>query len=373
MAGRGFGKTRTGAETIRALQASGQYKRMGLIARTAADVRDVMVEGESGIMAISPPWDMPIYEPSKRRLTWKSGAIATTYSADEPSLLRGPQHDALWCDEVASWRRRDAWDNAKLGLRLGSRPVMIATMTPKPTPLVRSILEASNTVVTRGSTYENLKNLAPSFQEHIISQYEGTRLGRQELHAELLTDTPGALWTYGVIELHRVLQAPDLMAVVIAVDPAVTAGTNSNETGIIAIGRGDDGEGYVLNDYTIRGHPAEWAASAVSAYHKHEANYIVAESNQGGEMVRHTIHTVDPTIPVKLVRASVGKRTRAEPVAALYEQGKMHHVGQLTELEDQMCTWAPGDAVSPDRLDALVWGAHSLFVTGKSITDFAWV
>ena len=359
LAGRGFGKTRTGAEFIRAGAEREGCRRMGLLGSTAADVRDVMVEGESGLLAISPPWNRPKYEPSKRRLTWPNGAIATTYSADEPDRLRGPQHDRLWADEVAAWRYPDAWDMAMLGLRLGNDPRAIVTTTPKRTALMRELLKMQGVARTGGSTYENRANLAGAFVEQIITKYEGTRLGRQELMAEMLDDVEGALWTWGLIEKSRIEQAPPLRRVVVGVDPSATSGDDSDETGIVVAGIGSDGVIYILADRSLRGRPAEWAAAAIRAYHEYEADRVVVEKNNGGEMVEHTIHSLDPTIPTKLVWASRGKLTRAEPISALYEQGKVRHVEAFPALEDQMTTWVPGED-SPDRMDALVWAATEL-------------
>ncbi|MFD1423416.1 DNA-packaging protein [Laceyella tengchongensis] len=361
LAGRGFGKTRTGAEWIRWLVETGQAKRIALVAPTAGDARDVIVEGESGLLAISAPWCMPTYEPSKRRITWPNGAIATLYSADEPERLRGPQHDAAWCDELAAWRYPDAWDMLMFGLRLGKDPRVVVTTTPKPTPIIKSLVEAKTTVVTRGSTFDNAENLAPAFLEQIVSKYEGTRLGRQELYADILDDTPGALWNWRMIDELRVKEHPDLVRIVIAIDPAVTNDEDSDETGIVVAGLGADGHGYVLADLSRKDTPDGWARVAVDAYHRHKADRIVAETNNGGDMVEFTIRTVDRGVAYKKLHASRGKLIRAEPVAALYEQGRVHHVGVFDDLEDQMCSWAPGED-SPDRMDALVWALTELMV-----------
>lgn len=361
LAGRGFGKSRTGAEWIRSQVETGRYHRLALVARTAADVRDVMIEGESGILRISPPWFRPKYEPSKRRLTWPNGAVATTYSADEPDNLRGPEHDGAWCDELAAWSYPDAWDMLMFGLRLGADPRVVVTTTPRPTKLIRELVAAPTTHVTRGRTYDNASNLAPAFMEQIIAKFAGTRLGRQELDAEILDDTPGALWKRDQIEALRVVKHPDLSRIVVAVDPAVTSNEGSDETGIIGAGLGTDQHGYVLEDASLRGSPLAWATAAVTLYYKLQADRIVAEANQGGEMVEHTIHTVDPNVPVRLVHASRGKYIRAEPVAALYEQARAHHVGTFPAMEDQLCTWTQGDE-SPDRLDALVHGLTDLMI-----------
>jgi phage terminase large subunit-like protein len=361
LGGRGSGKTRAGAEWVRMMVESGKATRISLVAPTAADGRDVMVEGESGLLAVCPPWNRPEYEPSKRRVTWRSGAVATIFSADEPSRLRGPQADAAWADELAFWRYPEAWDNLLLGLRLGSDPRCIVTTTPRPVPLIKDLLKRDSTQVLRSTTFDNEANLATEFITDILERYDGTRLGRQELYAELLTDTEGALWTRDVIEDFRVDDAPPLKRIVVAVDPAASANESSNHTGIIVAGISASGDCYVLEDATVKASPAQWAEKAVDCFHRHKADRIVAESNQGGEMVRHTIATVNPRVPVRLVHATRGKFTRAEPVAALYEQGKVHHTGGFAKLEDQLCTWTIDDP-SPDRLDALVWAVSELML-----------
>lgn len=368
LAGRGFGKTRTGAEWVRKQIESGKCKRMALVARTAADVRDVMVEGESGILAVCPPWNKPHYEPSKRRLTWPNGAIATTYSADQPDLLRGPQHDGAWEDELASWRYPEAHDMLMLGLRLGSDPRTVITTTPRPTKTIKELVKDKTTVVTGGSTYDNMANLARAFIDKIITKYEGTRLGRQELYAQLLDDVPGALWSRDMLDKHRVSIVPELKLVGVAIDPAVTANEESNETGIIVGGLSEDGHGYVIQDDSGKYTPEGWAAKACRLYHLHEANSIIAEVNNGGDLVRSVILNSDQSVRYEAVRASRGKYTRAEPVAQLYEQGKIHHVGMFGELEDQMCSWVPGDD-SPDRIDALVWLMTKLMLVGRRKKD----
>ncbi len=371
LAGRGFGKTRSGAEWVREQVGSGTARRIALVAPTAADARDVMVEGQSGLLAIAPGKDRPLYEPSKRRLSWANGAVATLFSADEPERLRGPQFDAAWCDELAAWRYPETWDNLMLGLRLGVHPRVVATTTPKPVRLIRTLLAAPDCVVTRGSTHENEKNLAPSFLSAILKQYAGTRLGRQELEAELLEDTPGALWTRDAIERARIAAAPPLRRVVVAIDPAASSGESADETGIVVAGLGEDGHGYVLDDLSGRCRPHEWAARAIAAFHAHKADRVVAETNNGGEMVENTLRMIDPSVAYKPVHAARGKVTRAEPVAALYEQGRVHHVGAMPGLEDQMCAFAPsvvGSAAgsSPDRVDALVWALSELLVARGS-------
>ena len=370
MAGRGFGKTRSGAEwTCERADLGG--RRIALVGATAADVRDVIVEGESGILAIAKPGKRPIYEPSKRRLTWPNGSMATTYSADEPERLRGPQHTDAWGDELGAWRYPDALDQLELGLRLGDDPRMVITTTPKPIKMLKELIirEGKDVAVTRGSSYANLANLSPKFIDKIIRRYEGTRLGRQEINAELLDDVPGALWARTRIEGLRISkeQLPSLSRIVVAIDPAVTSGEDADETGIIVAGLDRNGHGYVLDDLSGQYQPLEWAAKAIEAYKKYSADRIVAEVNNGGEMVEATIRMVDPNAPYKAVRASRGKVIRAEPVSALYEQGRIHHVGTYADLEDQMCSFTTDfdrteAGYSPDRLDAMVWGFHELIV-----------
>jgi len=369
LAGRGFGKTRAGAEWVRAQIESGRCRRVILAARTTDDARDVMVEGESGILAICPPWNRPVWRPSTRMLKWPNGAIAMVYSADKPDLFRGKQCDGAWADELAAWRYPEAWDQLLLGLRLGADPRVVVTTTPRPTPVIKELMAHPTTVVTRGSTYDNRANLAPAFFEGIISRYEGTRLGRQELYAEILDDNPNALWQRAQIDKLRVKEAPqELQRVVVAIDPSVT--TTGDEAGIIVAGLGPDGHGYVLEDATIRGSPHTWGSRAVQAYHRHQADRIVAEVNNGGERVELTLRTVDDKVAYKAVHASRGKRTRAEPIAALYEQGRVHHVGTFAELEDEMCDWEP-EMPSPNRMDALVWALTELMLGAAHHVEYA--
>jgi len=371
LAGRGFGKTRTGAEYVRVAVEEGRARRVALVAPTASDARSVMVEGESGLLSISRRRWRPIYEPSLCRLTWPNGAIATTYSADEPNRLRGPQHDLAWCDELAAWRYPAAWDMLMFGLRLGEDPRVVVTTTPRPIKLIRDLLADPKVVTTRGRTVENRANLAPAFLEQIVKRYEGTRLGRQKLDAEILDDMPGALWQRGLIEAARTSAAPDLARVVVAIDPAAASSDGADETGIIVAGRDSGGHGYVLADASGRYAPAEWARTAIAAYRAHGADRIVAEINNGGEMVEATLRMIDPNVPFGAVRASRGKVARAEPVAALYEQGRVHHIGALPQLEDQMCAFSSGfdrqaAGYSPDRVDALVWALTELLVEPRA-------
>jgi predicted phage terminase large subunit-like protein len=365
LAGRGFGKTRTGAEWVRGLAEAATAHRIALVGPTASDVRDVMVEGESGILAISPNHNRPVYEPSKRRLTWDNGCIATMFSSEEPDRLRGPQHGAAWCDELAAWRNiAETWSMLQFGMRLGKAPRTLISTTPRPVKLLRELLarEGQDVAVTRGSTYDNRDNLAPSFFSQIVKAYEGTRLGRQELNAELLTDTPGALWQMDWLDRDRVSTAPEeLKRVVVAIDPAVSTNENSDETGIIVAGIDGRGHVYVLEDCSGKYAPHEWARKAVDAFDRHKADRIIGEANQGGAMIESTLRTVSRSVPYKAVHASRGKVTRAEPVSALYEQGRVHHVGgAMTVLEDQMTSFTSDFdrsrmGYSPDRVDALVW------------------
>jgi predicted phage terminase large subunit-like protein len=365
LAGRGFGKTRTGAEAVRHLVESGRAKRIGLIAPTSADARDTMVEGESGLLAVCPPWFKPRYEPSKRRVTWPNGVRATLFSAEEPERTRGPQHDVLWGDEPASWDSREVWDNALMGLRLGDRPISIVTGTPKPVPMVLDLLKDPKCHVTRGSTYDNAGNLAAAFVDQVRRLYEGTRLGRQELHAEVLTDMPGALFTQALIDEARVLSVPgDLERIVVTIDPAPTSDSGSDETGILVVGK-REGHAYVLADYSMRGTPDQWGRAAIKAYHTHHAERVVAEINCGGDMVENVLRGIDDSIPFKAVRAMRGKAKRAEPVAALYEQHRVHHVGiaeRFDKLEKQMRVFTGVNGRRDDRTDALCWGVHELVV-----------
>src|SRR5579864_3429316 len=293
LAGRGFGKTRTGAEYIRAQVQARKARRIALVAPTASDVRGVMVEGESGLLSIGPPAERPDYEPSKHLLSWPNGAIATTYSADEPDRLRGPQHDLAWCDELAAWRYPQAWDMLMFGLRLGADPRAIVTTTPRPTRFIRDLLADPKVAVTHGRTVENAENLAPAFLDQIVCRYEGTRLGRQELDAEILEDVPGALWSHGLIDAARAETVPALTRIVVAIDPAVSSDEHADETGIVAAGKDADGHGYVLADLSGRYTPTEWAKAAIAAYRAHKADRIVAEINNGGEMVEATLRIVD--------------------------------------------------------------------------------
>lgn len=351
--------------------------RGAIVSATAADARDIVVEGESGIIAVCPPWNKPVYEPSRRRITWPNGSMATLYTADEPDRLRGPQHHWAVCDELAAWRfADDAWSNLMFGLRLGDSPQCAVATTPRPIPIIRQLLKDPACVTVQGSTYENRANLATTFFTQIIARYEGTRLGRQELNAEILDDVPGALWTRAMLESTRRREAPSLRRLVVGVDPAATDSEGSNETGIVVVGVDENDHGYTLADLTTKGSPAQWGEVVVRAYDKYNVDRVVVETNNGGDMVEHVIRTaasdlhvrkqrMTAHVSVRKVRASRGKYTRAEPIAALFEQGKCHHVGMLAQLEDQLCSWVPGED-SPDRLDAAVWAYTDLMLGSRS-------
>lgn len=373
LAGRGFGKTRTICEFVRAEVEARRASRVAILATTAADARDVLIEGPAGILAISPNWCRPLYEPSKRRLTWPNGAIGTAFSADEPDRLRGPQHDLAVADELAAWPRPETLDMLLLGMRLGKNPRLAIATTPRPTKVIRELLarEGKDVVVTRGSTLENRENLAPAYVEQIIERYRGTRLERQEIWGEVLLDVPGALFTLENLEQTRVWTAPqDLERVVIGVDPAGSSQEGADETGIIAAARGSDGHGYVIADISGVMTPLQWARAAVDAYHTHRADLIVAERNYGGEMVAANIASVDPNVPVKLVQSSRGKVLRAEPIASLFAQRRAHLVGSHPALEDQACrftpSWDRGRDGSPDRVDALVFALTELMIESRA-------
>lgn len=366
--------------------ARGRASRVALVAETAADARDVMVEGDSGVLGVHPKDFRPIYEPSKRRLTWPNGAVASLFNATEPDQLRGPQHDLAWCDELAKWRyAQETWDMLQFGLRLGEDPRQLITTTPRPIVLLRNIMQDKRTVVTRGSTYENASNLAKPFLDNIKAKYEGTRLGRQELDAEVLDDVPGSLWTREMLDRSRKGKAatlPDMQRIVVAIDPAgksqeTAISDGTAETGIVVCGIGVDGRGYLIDDLSCSLSPMGWARRALSGYDLHNADAFVVETNQGGDMVKQTIHSVRPGVPVIEVHASRGKVTRAEPIAALYEQGRISHVGAFPTLEDQMVLFTPlgiAGETTGDRVDALVWGFTQLFpsiIQRKSNIDWS--
>lgn len=370
LAGRGWGKTKTGSHFV--MNEKNYCGRIAIVAETAADGRDVIVDGDSGIMASSPPWDRPLYEPSKRRVTWDNGAYATLYSGDDPEQLRGPQHSSAWIDEFAKFRyAQECWDQLKFGLRIkrkdGLPPRALVTTTPKPIEALKRIIAHKRCITYIRSTYDNADNLSPEFIQELKDTYEGTSLGQQEIHAAILDEAKGALWNRAMIEENRIMFADNygpgfFRETVIGVDPQTAMKRNS--TGIIAVSKGADGHGYVRGDATGNFLPGDWAKAAINLFRSLDADYIAAEGNQGGEMVRHTIHKEDSNIPVRIVHARSAKQARAEPIAILYQQGRFHHIGTFGMLESQMVTWEPDSKMeSPDRIDALVWAARVLFVS----------
>ena len=382
-AGRGFGKTRAGVEWVREQVKKG-HKRIAAVAATNSDIERVMVKGESGFLSVCWSGDKthkgkeigyPEWSPTKRTLTWANGAKVEFYSAEEPERLRGPQFSAAWCDELAAWNKDiDTWDMLQFCLRLGKHPKVCVTTTPKSTTLVRKLIKDPSTHVTTGSTFDNAANLADTYLKAVKDQYEGTRLGRQELYAEVLTENEGALWTADMIDACQVSRddVPELVRKVVAVDPAVSSNVESDSTGMVVAGIDINGKAYVLGDYTLKASPETWANKAVELYHEFECSRIVYESNQGKDLIPSLFKTVDPNLPLRGVHASNAKIARAEPVSALYEQGKVYHVrnpedadASLTELETQMTTYEPlGKHKSPDRYDALVWALTDLMLKG---------
>ncbi|NGN40600.1 DNA-packaging protein [Mesorhizobium sp. CGMCC 1.15528] len=368
--GRGAGKTRLGAEWVNSLVrgfspfSERSHKHIALIGETLGDVREVMIDGPSGIITIS-RHDRPRFEASRRRLVWDSGAVAQIFSSEDPESLRGPQFEAAWCDELGKWKNAEAcFDMLQFGLRLGDQPRQLITTTPRPTKLLKRLLAEPGVVIERMRTDENAGNLSAAFLRMMERRYVGTALGRQELNGELIEDREDALWSRGMIENVRIAEPPELCRIVVAVDPPASARKTSDACGIVAAGLDQEGRVIVLADATVRAaKPHEWAAAAVALFHRLEADCLVAEVNQGGDMVTAVIRTVDPSIPVKAVRATRGKWLRAEPVAALYEQGRVRHAGRFVELEDEMCDFGPNGlsgSRSPDRVDALVWAINEL-------------
>jgi phage terminase large subunit-like protein len=375
--GRGSGKTRTGAEWVDALArgdpafTSEPVGRIALVGETHLDVRDVMVEGPSGILGLPRRGrGRPVWTPSRRRLEWETGAVALAFSAEEPDALRGPQFGAAWCDEAAKWRRPEAtFDMLQFGLRLGTRPRNLVTTTPRPVPLIRRLLADPRTVVSRARTRDNAAHLAPDFLEAVVGRYAGTRLGRQELDGELIADREDALWDRAAVEAARLPAAPALSRIVVAVDPPAASGARSDACGIVAAGRCGT-HGYVLADASLaRAAPQAWAGAALALYHRLDADALVVEVNQGGEMATAVLAQCDPAVPVTAVRATRGKFLRAEPVSLLYARGLVHHVGTFPALEDELCDFGPeglSSGASPDRVDALVWALTHLLLEPPS-------
>ncbi|SDE68072.1 Large terminase phage packaging protein [Paracoccus isoporae] len=379
LGGRGAGKTRAGSEWVRARvegavpDAPGACSRVALVGETFDQVREVMVFGDSGILACSPPDRRPVWEATRRRLVWPNGAVAMAFSAHEPEALRGPQFDAAWVDELAKWKKAEAaWDMLQFALRLGDHPQQVVTTTPKNVEVLKRILHSASTVTTHAPTDANRAYLAESFLAEVAARYGGTRLGRQELEGVLLEDVEGALWTGEMVESARVDRLPTLDRVVVALDPAVSSGAQSDECGIVvagvvAQGAPSDWRAYVIEDASVKGSPLDWARAAIAAMDRHKAERLVAEVNQGGDLIESVIRQVDPLVPFRGLRAGRGKALRAEPVAALYEQGRVKHLRgpSLGVLEDQMCRMSlrgyQGKG-SPDRLDAMVWAIHALMI-----------
>jgi phage terminase large subunit-like protein len=371
LGGRGAGKTRLGAEFVRALAlglppyASEPHGRIALVGATEHDVREVMIEGASGLLPMAPRGERPEWMPTRRRLEWGNGAVAQVFSAEDPESLRGPQFDAAWCDELAKWRRADdTFDMLQFGLRLGARPRQLVTTTPRPTKLIKRLIADPRTAVTRAATQANAAHLSPTFLAEVVERYQGTRLGRQEILGEIIEERPDALWTRAMIEDCRVDAAPPLARIVVGIDPPAATRPGSAACGIVAAGRTEDGVVYVMEDATVAGlAPAGWAATAIALYRRLEADTLVAEVNQGGDMVGAVLRQVDARVPFKCVHATRGKWLRAEPVAAIYAQGRVKHVRPFEELEDQMCDFdlsGHASGRSPDRLDALVWAVTEL-------------
>jgi phage terminase large subunit-like protein len=372
MAGRGFGKTRMAAEWIRAAAEADGSLRIALVAATMHEARSVMIEGESGLLAIAPDEDRPTWEPSLKRLVWPTGAIANVFAASEPEGLRGPEHHIAWADEVAKWERGEvAWDNLNMTMRLGNDPRIVATTTPRSVPLVRRLLKEHGVAITRGAMADNRAHLPENYCAAMTEIYGHARLGRQELLGEFLEDAEDALWTRDLIERCRGSTAPDVRRIIIGVDPPASAGGDA--CGIVAVGKSADGKAYVLADHSVKGRsPEGWARAVAAAALAWNADRVVAEANQGGDMVISTLRAADVGMPVTKVHASRGKVARAEPVAALYEAGKAFHAGAFPELEDELCGLISGGGYegpgrSPDRADALVWAMTELMLGTRGL------
>ena len=373
MGGRGSGKTRAGAEWIRGMATGDPFftaraaGRFALVGETYADAREVMVEGPSGLLEVHTRGERPTWTSSRRKLEWPNGAIAHVYSAEDPDALRGPQFEAAWCDELAKWKRQDeTWNMLQFGLRLGDYPRQVITTTPRPIKLLKRLIADDKTSISRMATSQNAANLAPGFLERIVGQYQGTRLGRQELDGELIEDRPDALWHRDALDANRVMRAPDLRRVVVAVDPPVTGKATSDACGIIVAGKAHDGRAYVTDDRTLSAvSPGRWSAMVVELVDQHRADRVVIETNQGGDMAESVLRSASPHLPIRQVKATRGKYLRAEPVAHLYERGLVSHVGTLSDLEDELCDFGLeglSSGRSPDRLDSLVWALTDLML-----------
>lgn len=376
LAGRGAGKTRTAAEWIAWQAVSRPNTRWAVIAPTFGDVRDVCAEGESGLIPVLRGYDfIDSYNRSNGSINLKNKSKIKLFSADEPDRLRGPQHHGAWCDELAAWRYPETYDQLQFGLRLGDHPRTLITTTPRPTKLIRSLATRSDGTVklVKGSTFDNAKNLAPQALLELQARYAGTRMGRQELYGEILNESDSALWTRDLIEKARVRKedTPNLFRIVVAIDPAVTSGEGSDETGIIVAGATYDGHYYILEDATMRGTPENWARKAIEMYNKWNCDRVIGEANNGGDMIESLLRQVDRTVAYRKVHASRGKRVRAEPVSALSEQLRLHMVGAFELLEDQLVTWEPDSDDSPDRMDAMVWAVSDLMAGSNTLRSLA--
>ena len=376
MGGRGAGKTRTGAEWVRGLAlgepdfSAAPVGRIALIAETAADARDVMVEGVSGILSVHKNFERPDWQPSRRRLEWKNGAVAQIFSAEDPESLRGPQFECAWLDEFAKWRHaEETFNMLQFGLRLGTHPRQLVTTTPRPIPLLRKFMDDPHVAVSHAATVRNAENLAPGFLERMIARYAGTRLGRQEIDGQIIEERSDALWSRAMIEAARCDVTPPLKRIAVAIDPPASSSHRADNCGLVAAGIDADGFVYVLEDASLAAaRPQKWARAAIALYEKYQADSLVAEVNQGGEMVEAVIREADPNVPVTQVRATRGKYLRAAPVAQLYEQGRVKHARPFPQLEDEMCAFGPEGmpgSRSPDRLDALVWAVTALALSKK--------
>jgi predicted phage terminase large subunit-like protein len=370
LAGRGFGKTRTGAESVRSLIASGRAKHIGLIGQSLIEAESVMISGESGLMRVFPPHEKPTFKASTQKLIFQNGATATLYSAHSPERLRGPQFDCVWIDEFAKFKKpKEVFDQVMMGLRLGDNPRCIITTTPRPIPFLKTLMDDPKTITTRGTTFDNLKNLSRSFIEHMEKNYAQTRLGAQELYAEILSETDGALWQRSMIH-YKVPENDHWRRLVIAIDPATTHHDKSDETGIVVAGLHEDGFVYILEDLSGRWSPSEWGEKVTERYWHFKADRVVAEINKGGDLVERVVKSIDPHIAFKAVRATRGKSVRAEPVAALYEKGRVFHIRPFSLMEQQLCDYVPHlSSKSPDRMDALVWALTDLLLAKEATMD----
>jgi len=377
LAGRGAGKTRTAAEWLAWEASTNNDTRWAIVAPTFGDVRDVCAEGESGIINILRTYGSLLdYNRSQGSITLKNGSKIKLFSADEPDRLRGPQHHGAWCDELAAWRYPDTWDQLQFGMRLGSHPRTVITTTPRPVSLIRNLVSRTDgsVKIVRGSTFDNAANLAPQALLELQARYAGTRMGRQELYGELLTESDSALWTRQLIEDARIKpeDAPPYFRVVVAIDPAVTSGEGSDETGIVVAGATPDGHYYILEDASMRGTPENWARKAIEMYRKYKCDRVIGEANNGGDMIESLLRQVDASVPYRKVHASRGKRVRAEPISALSEQLRLHMVGNnFSQLEDQLVTWEPDSDKSPDRMDAMVWAVSDLMSGSNALRSLA--